>query len=78
MKIAISVPDPIFDAAEQLAAHLGKSRSQLYAEAVQAFVRSNSAVAITERLNEVYATQPATVDPAFALAQSKTLSHETW
>jgi metal-responsive CopG/Arc/MetJ family transcriptional regulator len=82
MKIAISVPDPIFAAAEKLAAHLGKSRSQLYAEAVRAFVEANSTTAVTEQLNAVYAGQPATIDPALALAQSQALAHslgnETW
>jgi metal-responsive CopG/Arc/MetJ family transcriptional regulator len=32
MKTAISIPDPLFEATEQLARRLGKSRSQLVAD----------------------------------------------
>ena len=38
MKTAISIPDPIFQAAEEAAARLSMSRSQLYTKAVAAFV----------------------------------------
>ncbi|MEM6753148.1 MAG: ChpI protein, partial [Cyanobacteria bacterium P01_C01_bin.38] len=33
MKTAISIPDPLFEAAEQFAKRLGLSRSELYAMA---------------------------------------------
>ena len=39
MKTAISIPDPLFGAAERLAKHLGISRSQLYQRALQAFLQ---------------------------------------
>jgi len=38
MKIAISIPDPIFQAAEGLAHRLGISRSELYAEALAEYM----------------------------------------
>jgi predicted DNA-binding protein len=34
MKTAISLPDEVFESAEQLAKRLGKSRSELYALAI--------------------------------------------
>jgi predicted transcriptional regulator len=58
MKVAISLPDPVFRAAEVLARKLRKSRSELYAEAIAAYVGSKGAKALTARLNAVYAKQP--------------------
>lgn len=87
MKIAISVPDPIFHAAELLAAALNKSRSQLYSEALAGFVRSHSAYDITQRINAVCEREsrlmdetgdPTSLEPAFASAQFRMLSREAW
>jgi metal-responsive CopG/Arc/MetJ family transcriptional regulator len=41
MKTAISIPDPIFQAADSLANRLGVSRSELYAKAIEAFIEQN-------------------------------------
>jgi hypothetical protein len=78
MKVAISVPDPIFRQAEILAAALNKSRSQLYAEALAGFLRTHNASNITQRLNEVYGQLPAAADNALTAAQLKVLARETW
>jgi predicted transcriptional regulator len=41
MKTAISIPDDVFERAERLAKLVGKSRSQLYCDAVrESFIRS--------------------------------------
>jgi hypothetical protein len=78
MKVAISVPDPIFHQAELLAAALNKSRSQLYAEALAGFVRTHGARNITERLNDVYERESSMLDTGLTSAQLKTLPRETW
>lgn len=78
MKVAISVPDPIFHQAELLAAALNKSRSQLYAEALAGFVRTHGARNVTERLNEVYERESSTMDAALTNAQLKALAREAW
>ncbi|MDO9453950.1 MAG: hypothetical protein Q7J29_13950 [Stagnimonas sp.] len=78
MKVAISVPDTIFHEAEMLASALNKSRSQLYAEALAGFVRTHSAHNITQRINAVCARESTRLDPAFAAAQFRVLSRETW
>lgn len=51
MKTAISVPDQLFLEADQLAKHLGKSRSQLYSQAVQEYLRRHSPDAVTAAMN---------------------------
>jgi len=78
MKVAISVPDPVFAAAERLASHLGKSRSQLDSEALARYLEVNQASVITEQLNAVYASQPAQLDQALQAAQLQALSDEAW
>jgi metal-responsive CopG/Arc/MetJ family transcriptional regulator len=78
MKVAISVPDPIFREAEQLAAALNKSRSELYAEAIARFVGKHGARNITERLNDVYDRVEAPVDAPLSRAQLGVLGRETW
>ncbi|MEO8385861.1 MAG: hypothetical protein ABI583_11510 [Betaproteobacteria bacterium] len=78
MKITISVPDPVFHAAEKLAANLKTTRSQLYSEALASFVNSHASHNITERLNAVYAIEGSTLAPEFAAAQSKSLVREAW
>lgn len=79
MKIAISVPDPIFKAADTLARRLKKSRSQLYSEAVAAYLGAVGANAVREQLDAVYAHQDSTPNPALLEAQLQTLDpDETW
>ena len=78
MKVAISLPDPVFYAAEQLASALNKPRSQLYAEAVAEYVGAHGARDITQRLNLVHAIQPSTIEPAMAAAQGRVLGDEAW
>ena len=66
MKVAISVPD------------MGKSRSQLYAEALARYVEVNQGSVVTEQLNALYALQPAELDLALQAAHFQVLAHETW
>ena len=78
MKVAISLPDPVFDAAERLAAQLKVSRSQLYAEALAEYLGSRGADAVTSKLNDVYASQPSALDQALKHAQSRAIGDEAW
>ena len=54
MKIAISLPDDVFEAADALAERLGVTRSHLYARAVAEYVAKHRDEEITQRLNAVY------------------------
>ncbi|MBD1214114.1 MAG: ChpI protein [Dolichospermum sp.] len=78
MKTAISIPDPLFEAAEQFAKHKGLSRSQLYAVALQEYLRSHKPDQITEQLDAVYADQDSSLDPLFVSLQAHTISEENW
>ena len=64
MKIAICVPDRVFEAGERLAQQLGLSRSQLYSDALAAYLGSGGAEAVTARLSTVYEMTSSKLDPA--------------
>jgi metal-responsive CopG/Arc/MetJ family transcriptional regulator len=78
MKIAISVPDDVFEAGEHLATQLGLSRSQLYADALSAYLSEKGAAAVTAKLNAIYSKESSKLDPAFAYLQSRRLADEAW
>ena len=54
MKTAISLPDSLFRSAEQLAARLGISRSELYCRAIRDLLARHDDAAITHQLDAVY------------------------
>jgi predicted transcriptional regulator len=78
MKVAISLPDPVFAAAEQLAKELRVPRSQLYADAIAQYLERRGAAAVTAKLNAVYAEQESQVPAEFAQAQLSSTNDEAW
>ncbi len=79
MKVAISVPDPLFRQAESVAHRLGIPRSQLYARALEAFLVQQARPDITERLNMVYGKARGEVsDAAFLGAGLDLLRAVEW
>ncbi len=78
MKVAVSVPDNIFEAAERLAKQRSVPRSQIFSEALAAYIESRGSEAVTSKLNEIYGKQPVLVDPGLDQAQLDSLSHEAW
>lgn len=78
MKVAISVPDPVFEAAETLAGQLKVSRSQLYSQALAAFLKTRGAAAVTAQLDAVHDSACSDMDPGLAAAQLRSLPHEAW
>jgi hypothetical protein len=78
MKTAISVPDPVFDAADDLADRLGLSRSALYTQAVSEFLERHRSDHVTEKLNLVYSEAPSHLDPVLRQIQVASLPKEEW
>jgi hypothetical protein len=80
MKTAISIPDSIFEEAERLAKTRGWSRSELYANAVTAYVNSERFSGVREKLDAVYGrnADDSAVDPLLARAQARSLPKERW
>ncbi len=77
-KTAISVPSTVFEAAEQLSRQLGISRSELYSEAVAAFIEEQQPKMITEALNKIYADEEAKLDLVVEQMQYASLPREEW
>ena len=76
MKTAISLPDELVDAADELADKLGISRSLLYARALSDYVahHSNSQRDVTDRLNRVYGDVDSQLDPVLEELQFRTIA----
>lgn len=69
MKTTISIPDPLFARAEQVAKRLRISRSKFYATAIAEFVNAHSSRGISEYLNEVCANEKSKLDPVLHALQ---------
>lgn len=78
MKTAISIPDPIFISAENLAERLGMSRSELYANAVNKFIHEHKRDKIVDALNKVYNEDVSSLDPKLNEMQFSSLEDEQW
>lgn len=78
MKTTISLPDEVFEAADELAERLGVSRSELYARAVEELLARHRDEDVTARLNRVYAEEPSGLDPALRDAQARSVGPEEW
>jgi len=53
MKTAISLPDRVYREAERYARRTGKSRSQLYAEALAEYLTRHAPEEVTEAMNAI-------------------------
>jgi predicted transcriptional regulator len=53
MKTAVSIPDDLFERAEELAQRLGKSRSQVYREALAEYLFRREPRSVTSALDEL-------------------------
>ena len=79
MKTTLSVPDRVFRSAEDLAARLRVSRSELYSSALAEFIEKHKDDLVTTRLNEVYGKHRVTsaLEPEIALLQYHTTKRKT-
>jgi metal-responsive CopG/Arc/MetJ family transcriptional regulator len=78
MKTAISIPDEVFDAADEMAERLGMSRSELYVTAIREYLDAHRRRGVTARLDQVYEYQDSRLDLRVAEAQSASLEDEDW
>ena len=78
MKTAISIPDPVFQAAEVMANKLGLSRSQLFTVAMSEYMKLHKYDDVTEALNRVYSNTEESIDNDFLLMQMHSIQKEEW
>lgn len=78
MKSDISIPNPVFHAAETLAKKMGVSLSELYTAALNAYVAEHQKENITDSLDRVYANEPSNLEPELVKMQVVSLDGEQW
>jgi metal-responsive CopG/Arc/MetJ family transcriptional regulator len=78
MKVALSIPDELFESAESLGKRLGVSRSRLYATALADYVAKHQGRKVTARLDAVYATEESRLDRSLRRAQARSLPRDSW
>lgn len=78
MKVAVSIPDPLFEEAERVSQLLRIPRSQLYSRALQAFVRHHSGDDITARMNAALDRIGASEEPGWDAPGLEVIRREKW
>ena len=78
MKTGISIPDDIFASADRLAKRLQMSRSELYARAVKEYVVECRHAGVKEKLDQIYASENASIDSTVLIAQDASIPSEEW
>jgi len=76
MKTAVSIPDPIYKAAERAAKRMSVSRSRLYTMAIERLLETERYRGVTESLNEVYKKEDSRLDPVLMAMQLASLPPE--
>lgn len=78
MKSDISIPNPVFHAAQNLAKKMGVSLSELYTAALNAYVSEHDKENITESLDQIYANEPSALESELVQMQVVSLNGEQW
>jgi len=78
MKTAVSIPDELFRRADELASRLGKSRSELYREALHDYLARRDPKAVTAALNDLADELANDHADLVAAAARQTLTRTEW
>ena len=78
MKVAVSIPEPIFAEAEALAKQFGTSRSELYRRALGEFIARHATDRVTRAMDDVVDAVGAQTDEFGAEAARRVLKNIQW
>jgi metal-responsive CopG/Arc/MetJ family transcriptional regulator len=78
MKVAVSIPDQVFQEAESLAQRMKASRSEVYSRALREFVGRHAPDRVTEQMNNVVAEVGEKPDPFVRRAARRVLQRVEW
>lgn len=78
MKTAISIPDNLFRKADYYAKCHGFSRSELFAKAIEQYLKTHPSDHITKQLNEVYSSKQAILNEMLSTMQFSSIEKEEW
>ena len=75
-KTAISIPNSLFTAAEELAKQLEMSRSELYSMAIAGYIEEYHQEGLTDILNAIYTEETAVLDSVVQQLQLASLPED--
>jgi metal-responsive CopG/Arc/MetJ family transcriptional regulator len=78
MKIAVSVPDDVFEEAEQLARRMKRSRSEVYSRALAEYVARHAPDRVTEAMDRVLTEIGEQADQFVRAASRRVLKRSDW
>ena len=78
MKTAVSIPDDIFERAERLASQERRSRSDVYAAALDEYLARHAREEVTDTMNRVCDELGETDDAFLAAAGRQVLDRVEW
>ena len=78
MKTAVSIPDDIFERAERLASQERRSRSEVYAAALDEYLARHLQDEVTDAMNRVCGKVGGTDDAFLAAAGRRVLADTEW
>jgi len=78
MKVAVSIPDDVFEEADRLAQRLKSSRSEVYARALAEFVGNHAPDRVTEAMDAVIDSVSGGPDEFSRAAARRVLDRIEW
>jgi predicted transcriptional regulator len=78
MKIAVSVPDDVFEEAEQLARRMRRSRSEVYSRALAEYVARHAPDRVTEAMDRTLAEIGEAAEQFVRAASRRVLKRSDW
>ncbi len=78
MKTAVSIPDELFRKADEFARRLGKSRSQLYQEALAEYLLRRDTSAVTQAMDDALNDIHPAVDEWLTEVGRRALERSEW
>lgn len=78
MKIAVSVPDDVFEEAERLARRLKRSRSEVYSRALAEYVARHAPDRVTEAMDRALDEIGEAADQFVRTASRRLLKRADW
>ena len=78
MKTAISLPDELFERADELAKRTGRSRSELYVEALREYLARHLDDDVTAQLDELCEELDTSLPSDIGAANRRMLRGDSW
>jgi metal-responsive CopG/Arc/MetJ family transcriptional regulator len=78
MKIAVSIPDDVYQRAERLAERSNRTRSRLYSDALGEYLARHGSDEVTDAMNQILVGIDQSADTFVAAATRTVLAKTEW